>query len=96
VIGGLPPTPIANPGKESLAAVMNPLKTQDLFFVADGKGGHVFAATMNEHARNVVAWRNIERRARREVQASETLNEIGNVPVPDAILPALPKPAAKR
>jgi hypothetical protein len=43
-----------------------------------------------------VAWRNIERRARREVQASETLNEIGNVPVPDAILPALPKPAAKR
>ena len=92
VIAGLPPGPIANPGKDSLAAVMNPLQTDDLFFVADGTGGHVFAATMGEHARNVVAWRNIERRARREVQASETLNETGNVPLPNAALPALPKP----
>ena len=95
VIAGLPPGPIANPGKDSLAAVMNPLKTDDLFFVADGTGGHVFAATMSEHARNVVAWRNMERRARREVQASETLNETGNVPLPDAALPALPKPTSK-
>ena len=96
VIGGLTPTPIANPGKDSLAAVMNPLKTQDLFFVADGKGGHVFAATMNEHARNVVAWRNIERRARRQAQTSDTLEETGNVRGPDAALPPRRKPAPKR
>ncbi len=98
VIAGLPPGPIANPGKDSLAAVMNPLQTDDLFFVADGTGGHVFAATMGEHARNVVAWRNIERRARREVQASETLGATDNVPLPDTTLPALPKPrpASKR
>ena len=98
VIAGLPPGPIANPGKDSLAAVMNPLQTDDLFFVADGTGGHVFAATMGEHARNVVAWRNIERRARREVQAIETLGATDNVPLPDTTLPALPKPrpASKR
>ena len=96
VIAGLPPGPIANPGKDSLAAVMNPLQTADLYFVANGKGGHVFAATMNEHIRNVAAWRNVERAARREVQASEALDEPGNVPLPDATLPALPKPQPRR
>jgi UPF0755 protein len=95
VIAGLPPGPIANPGKDSLAAVLNPQQSQDLFFVANGKGGHAFAASMNEHARNVAAFRNIERAARREVQASEALNEPANVPLPDAMLPALPKPKPK-
>jgi UPF0755 protein len=94
VISGLTPTPIANPGKDSIAAVLNPARTDDLFFVANGKGGHVFAAGMNEHARNVAAFRNIERAARREVQASEALNE-PNVPLPDATLPALPQTKAK-
>lgn len=92
VIASLPPGPIANPGKDAIAAVLNPQVSEDLFFVANGKGGHVFAASMNEHARNVVAFRNIERAARREVQASEALNATGNVPLPDAVLPALPKP----
>tara|TARA_R110002096_G_scaffold76043_9_gene179687 strand:- start:1569 stop:2600 length:1032 start_codon:yes stop_codon:yes gene_type:complete len=58
---GLPPTAIANPGRESIAAVLNPAETNDLFFVADGTGGHVFAATYREHARNVANWRRIER-----------------------------------
>jgi UPF0755 protein len=61
VIVGLPPTPIANPGKASLAAVMNPAQTEDLFFVADGSGGHAFAATLEEHEKNVQKWREIER-----------------------------------
>ncbi|EJC78683.1 hypothetical protein Rleg4DRAFT_0251 [Rhizobium leguminosarum bv. trifolii WSM2297] len=60
VIKGLPPTPIANPGKDALEAVANPWKTQDLYFVADGSGGHVFAATLEEHNANVKRWRKLE------------------------------------
>ncbi|MBY5749093.1 endolytic transglycosylase MltG [Rhizobium leguminosarum] len=60
VIKGLPPTPIANPGKDALEAVANPWKTQDLYFVADGSGGHVFSATLEEHNANVKRWRKLE------------------------------------
>ncbi len=58
---GLPPTPIANPGREALAAVLNPPMTDELFFVADGSGGHAFAKTYDAHKRNVARWREIER-----------------------------------
>ena len=60
VIDGLPPTPIANPGRLSLEATLHPAKTNYVFFVADGSGGHAFAETLAEHNANVVKWRAIE------------------------------------
>ena len=61
VIYGLPEGPIANPGRAALEAVLNPLDTKDVYFVADGKGGHVFAETYEEHQKNVQKWRQIQR-----------------------------------
>jgi len=57
VIDGLPPTPIANPGLAAIEAVLHPEDTKDLYFVADGTGGHVFSETLMEHNRNVAKWR---------------------------------------
>jgi UPF0755 protein len=64
VIDGLPPTPIANPGKAAIEAALNPDTTNFVFFVADGTGGHAFAETLGQHNKNVKVWRQIEAKKR--------------------------------
>jgi UPF0755 protein len=80
VIDGLPPGPIANPGKDALLAVLNPAPGGDLYFVADGKGRSLFSATIAEHARNVITFRAAERM---------------KVAVPTDAIPSLPAPSAR-
>jgi UPF0755 protein len=64
IIDGLPPGPISNPGKAALEAVANPVRSKDLYFVADGTGGHVFADSFEQHLKNVAHWRQIEKDAK--------------------------------
>ncbi len=76
-IAGLPKPPICNPGRAAIEAVLNPMTTEDIFFVADGKGGHVFAKTLRGHNANVRQWRKIEKARKRAAKkkAKEKANQ---------------------
>jgi UPF0755 protein len=84
VIEGLPPGPIANPGRASLEAAANPARTRDLFFVADGTGGHAFTETYDQHQKNVAKLRTLEK----QIQ-NDTVE-----PAEEAAAPAPAAPAA--
>jgi peptidoglycan lytic transglycosylase G len=79
VIDGLPPGPIANPGRASLEAAANPARTRDLFFVADGTGGHTFTETYDQHQKNVAKLRAIEK----QIQ-NDTVEPADDAPPPAA------------
>jgi UPF0755 protein len=75
VVQGLPRGAIANPGRKALEAVLNPAKTNYIYFVADGTGGHSFAATYQEHQKNVSVWRSIQKRSRKK-QKENNVSEV--------------------
>src|SRR5579864_3705863 len=99
VIEGLPPGPISNPGRASLEAAANPARTRDLYFVADGSGGHAFTETYDAHQKNVAKLRAMEKQIQNDTvepaddaQAPAAANASVDAPPPAGA----PKPAAKK
>jgi len=99
VIEGLPPGPISNPGRASLEATANPARTRDLYFVADGTGGHAFTETYDLHQKNVAKLRMMEKQIQNDtVEPDDAPPAAANASVDPAAVPAAPTkpPAAKK
>src|SRR5712672_187707 len=97
VIDGLPPGPIANPGRASLEAAANPARTRDLFFVADGTGGHSFTETYDQHQKNVARLRTMEKQIQNDtVEPAEDAQPAGGASPADANPTATARPAAPK
>jgi len=90
VVEGLPPGPIANPGRASLEAAANPARTRDLFFVADGTGGHAFSDSYDQHQKNVAKLRTMEK----QIQ-NDTVEPADDPPPPSPLPDAAPTATAK-
>lgn len=83
-IKGLPPTPICNPGRTALEATLNPAKSNDLFFVADGRGGHTFSETLKDHNAAVQSWRKHEKEVKAAKQDATRAGGAGESPAAEA------------
>jgi UPF0755 protein len=101
VVEGLPPGPIANPGRASLEATANPARTRDLYFVADGTGGHTFTETYDQHQKNVAKLRTLEKQIQNDtVEPSDepttgTATPAGNAPQENVDAPPKAAPATQ-
>jgi UPF0755 protein len=90
-IKGLPPTPICNPGRAAIEAVLNPARTKELFFVADGNDGHWFAETIEQHNANVRKYREVERQRAKAAAESQNEKSTGEMPWTSKTEPAKSK-----
>ena len=102
VVDGLPPGPIANPGRASLEAAANPARTRDLFFVADGTGGHTFTETYDQHQKNVAKLRALEKQIQNdtvepaeETQPAAAAAPADTTPTATTTRPVAPKRPAR-